>query len=486
MKNFLSIDQGTTSSRAIIFDENLKKLSDCQKEYNLSYPKNGWVELDPKNILNTVQDTVTSVLKNNLDIEACGITNQRETTVVWSKLSGEPIYPAIVWQDRRTSKFCDQLKKDGNEKKIKEKTGLLLDPYFSASKIKWILDNVNGARAMAKNGNLLFGTIDTYLIYKLTEEKNHLTDVTNASRTLLFNIKTMDWDEELLEMFDIPRNMLPKVISSDDFFGTLKIERKTIPIRGVIGDQQAALVGQGCFKNGDMKSTYGTGCFLMVNTEEKPIYVEEGLLTTIAYKLKGETHYAIEGSIYSSGNIIKWLIDKMKFFSTASESEKFLSMNGNSNGVYFLPAFNGLGAPFWDSDIRGGFYGLTQDSSVCDIVTSCFMSVAFQTKEITSILGKYNISIQNLSVDGGMVENDTFCQILSDTLLVNIIRPNNIESTALGACKVSMLGSGLDMNGVKSIESKVFAANQDNTKILANNYKDWSKYVSGSLNSIKE
>ncbi len=485
MKNFLSIDQGTTSSRAIIFDENLRKLSDSQKEYNLSYPKDGWVELNPKNILKSVQETVSNVLKNNLDIEACGITNQRETTVVWSKSSGEPIYPAIVWQDRRTSEFCDQLKKDGNEKEIKDKTGLLLDPYFSASKIKWILDNVSGARAMAKNGDLLFGTIDTYLIYKLTEEKNHLTDVTNASRTSLFNIKTMDWDDGLLEIFDIPRNMLPKVISSDGFFGTLKIEKKIIPIRGVIGDQQAALVGQGCFKYGDMKSTYGTGCFIMVNTEEKPIYVEEGLLTTIAYKFKGKTHYAIEGSIYSSGNIIKWLRDKMKFFSTAKESEKFLSKNGNSNKVYFLPAFNGLGAPFWDSNIRGGFYGLTQDSSVDDIVTSCFMSIAFQTKEIASILNKYNISIKNLLVDGGMVENDTFCQMLSDTLLVNIIRPDNVESTALGACKVSMLGSGIEMPSNKSIKSKAFTVNEDNIESFVNNYRNWSKYVADSLSSVK-
>ena len=348
MKNYLSIDQGTTSSRAIIFNSELEAIVDSQIEYDLAYPKDGWVELDPGDIVKSVEKTVSNVLKTENNIKACGITNQRETTIVWSKKTGKPIYPGIVWQDRRTNDFCDKLKLDGHEELVSEKTGLLLDPYFSATKIKWILENVDGARSLAENGDLLFGTVDTYIIYMLSKEKNHFTDVTNASRTLLFNINTMDWDNELLKLFDIPKSMMPEVLSCDDNFGTLCIDGNEIIIKGVIGDQQAALVGQDCFNQGDMKSTYGTGCFLMVNTENNPVSISEGLLTTVAYKLNGEVHYALEGSIYSCGNIIKWLRDKMKFFNSANESEKFLSKSGNSNNVLFLPAFNGLGAPFWD------------------------------------------------------------------------------------------------------------------------------------------
>ena len=400
MKNYLSIDQGTTSSRAIIFNSELEAIVDSQIEYDLAYPKDGWVELDPGDIVKSVEKTVSNVLKTENNIKACGITNQRETTIVWSKKTGKPIYPGIVWQDRRTNDFCDKLKLDGHEELVSEKTGLLLDPYFSATKIKWILENVDGARSLAENGDLLFGTVDTYIIYMLSKEKNHFTDVTNASRTLLFNINTMDWDNELLRLFDIPKSMMPEVLSCDDNFGTLCIDGNEIVIKGVIGDQQAALVGQDCFNQGDMKSTYGTGCFLMVNTENNPVSISEGLLTTVAYKLNGEVHYALEGSIYSCGNIIKWLRDKMKFFNSANESEKFLSKSGNSNNVLFLPAFNGLGAPFWDSDIRGGFYGITQDTSVNDMITAAFLAIAFQTKEITTILEKYNIEIGKLLIDG--------------------------------------------------------------------------------------
>jgi glycerol kinase len=288
MKNYLSIDQGTTSSRAIVFNSNIELVRDSQKEYDLSFPSDGWVELDPLDVIDTVKETITKVLNANEQIEACGITNQRETTIVWSKTTGKPIYPAIVWQDRRTYSLCDKLKLEGYEDLVSKKTGLLLDPYFSATKIKWILDNVNGARSLAEDGDLLFGTVDSYLIYELSKEKNHFTDVTNASRTLLFNIKTMEWDDELLELFNIPKSMMPKVLACDDNFGTLSINQHNIPIRGVIGDQQAALVGQDCFYEGDMKSTYGTGCFLMVNTENNPISISEGLLTTVAYKLNGE------------------------------------------------------------------------------------------------------------------------------------------------------------------------------------------------------
>ncbi len=482
MKNYLSIDQGTTSSRAIIFDSNLNLINDSQKEYDLAYPNDGWVELNPNDVLETVRDTVVNVLSEDQEIEACGITNQRETTVVWSKETGDPIYPAIVWQDRRTNKFCNELKSKGFENTVKEKTGLVLDPYFSATKIKWILDNVDGAKDMAKKGDLLFGTIDTYLIYKLTNEKNHLTDVTNASRTLLFNIKTMQWDDELLELFDIPKSMLPEVLGCDGDFGTLSLGATNIPIRGVIGDQQAALVGQSCFKNGDMKSTYGTGCFLMVNTENKPYEIDEGLLTTVAYKLSDQVHYAIEGSIYSCGNIIQWLRDKMEFFANSKDSEKFLNPNGNTNNVLFLPAFNGLGAPFWNSEVRGGFYGITQDSSINDMVTAAFQSITFQTKEITSILENYDIEINKLLVDGGMVNNNTFCQVLSDTLGKDIIQPSNVESTAIGACKVAMMASGEDLSNITDNSPSIYKPNLDLVKVYEDYHAKWKGYL---LNSLK-
>ena len=483
MKKFLSIDQGTTSSRAIVFDQNLKPIKDAQMEYDLSYPNDGWVELNPKSIIQTVKETIEKVLADDFDIEACGITNQRETTIVWSRSTGEPIHPGIVWQDRRTSKYCKELISKGYEKIVREKTGLVLDPYFSATKIKWILENVDGAQDLAKKGDLLFGTVDTYLIYKLTEEKNHFTDVTNASRTLLFNINTMEWDEDLLNLFEIPKSMMPEVLSCDGNFGNLVFDNKKIPIRGVIGDQQAALVGQGCFKSGDMKSTYGTGCFLMVNTEDKPIVINEGLLTTVAYKLNGNVHYAIEGSIYSCGNIIKWLRDKMLFFNSTHESEKYLNINGDTNNVLFLPAFNGLGAPFWNSDIRGGFYGITQDTTINDMVTSAFNSISFQTKEITTILEKYDIKINNLLVDGGMVQNKTFCQMLSNALNKEILTPVNVESTAIGACKVCMLSSEIDINNL-SKEMNSYRPDSSLQDVNLTNFDNWKSYISKSIKTI--
>ena len=483
MKKFLSIDQGTTSSRAIVFDQNLKAIKDAQMEYDLAYPNDGWVELNPKSIIQTVKDTIEKVLADDFDIEACGITNQRETTIVWSRSTGEPVHPGIVWQDRRTNKYCKELISKGYEKIVREKTGLVLDPYFSATKIKWILENVDGAQDLAKKGDLLFGTVDTYLIYKLTEEKNHFTDVTNASRTLLFNINTMEWDEDLLNLFEIPKSMMPEVLSCDGNFGNLVFDNKKIPIRGVIGDQQAALVGQGCFKSGDMKSTYGTGCFLMVNTEDKPIVINEGLLTTVAYKLNGNVHYAIEGSIYSCGNIIKWLRDKMLFFNSTHESEKYLNINGDTNNVLFLPAFNGLGAPFWNSDIRGGFYGITQDTTINDMVTSAFNSISFQTKEITTILEKYDIKINNLLVDGGMVQNKTFCQMLSNALNKEILTPVNVESTAIGACKVCMLSSEIDINNL-SKEMNSYRPDSSLQDVNLTNFDNWKSYVSKSIETI--
>ena len=480
MKNYLAIDQGTSSSRSILFNSKLEKIHDSQKEYDLSYPDDGWVELNPDDVLITVKETMQNVLNKCSEVEACGITNQRETTIVWSRETGKPIYPGIVWQDRRTSSYCDILKSEGHEEIIKSKTGLVLDPYFSATKIKWILDNVDGAREQAEEGKLAFGTIDSYLIYKLSIEKNHFTDITNASRTLLFNIHDMSWDKDLLDIFDIPLSMLPTVLSCDGEFGTIEYEANKIPIRGVIGDQQGALVGQNCFSRGDMKSTYGTGCFLMVNTKEKPIHIKEGLLTTVAYQINGEVCYAIEGSIYSCGNIIQWLRDKMKFFDDAKESEKYLSKLGNSNKVLFLPAFNGLGAPFWDPDIRGGFHGITQDTSIEDIVTAAFHSITFQTKEITDVLEINNIEINKLLVDGGMVANETFCQVLSDTLQKVIIRPENLESTALGACKVAMIASGeTDINLIG--ENKTFDPDDSLQKVYDATLDAWRSYIKINL-----
>jgi glycerol kinase len=486
MSNFLAIDQGTTSSRAIIFSPNHELIRDSQEEYKLFYPNDGWVEADPSDILKTVKGTLKNVLEQSSEIiSCCGITNQRETTIVWSEETGEPIYPAIVWQDRRTHKLCKTLKENGHEEMVRTKTGLVIDPYFSATKIKWILDNVDGARKDAEAGKLRFGTIDCFLVNKLSKERFHLTDVTNASRTMLFNINDMQWDEDLLNLFDIPKSMLPEVRSCDSDYGTLNIDGKNIAIKGVIGDQQSALVGQRCFNHGDMKSTYGTGCFLMVNTKEKLITLDEGLLTTIGYKLNNEINYAIEGSIYSCGNIIQWLRDKMGFFKDASMSEQFLNKTGFSNNIQFLPAFNGLAAPYWNSDVRGGFYGITQDASKNDMITAAFKSICYQTRDITELLIQNNIKINSLYIDGGMTANKTFCQLLSDSLMVNILKPANIESTALGACIVAQISQGMNIEDIKSIIQDKYEP-QDNLKdFLETDYRLWRNYIEKTISNIK-
>ncbi|MFQ3340059.1 MAG: glycerol kinase [Gammaproteobacteria bacterium] len=482
MNSFLAIDQGTTSSRAIIFNEGFEVVTESQKEYQLKYPSDGWVEADPGIILNTVQETITNVI-NNYDgvISSCGITNQRETTIVWSKKTGKSIYPAIIWQDRRTNKLCENLKALNYEGMIKEKTGLVLDPYFSATKIKWILDNVPNARKDAEDGNLLFGTVDSFLIFNLSKEKKHVTDVTNASRTMLFNINTMNWDDDLLELFDIPKLMMPEVKSCDSNFGTLAISNKEFPITGVIGDQQAALVGQGCFESGDMKSTYGTGCFLMVNTKDKIIKTNEGLLTTIGYQINNEVAYAIEGSIYSCGTTIQWLRDKMKFFESAKESEVFLNPEGSSNNIHFLPAFNGLAAPYWNSDVRAGFYGITQNSSIEDMVTAAFKSICYQTKDITDILQRYNISINSLLIDGGMTSNETFCQVLSDALQKEVLKPVNKESTALGACIVAQVGFGVTLSDITVEHEKKLIPNMKLKDSYDEDYLSWKSYIESAI-----
>ena len=483
MKYILAIDQGTTSSRAIVFDEDQKIISESQREYELQYPNNGWVEADPDEILNSVEETINNVLDGlPHEIAACGITNQRETVVVWDKSSGKPIYPAIIWQDRRTSDLCNKLKdKDNLENEIREKTGLLLDPYFSASKIQWILDNVENAREKAISGELCFGTIETYLIWNLTEEKNHKTDATNASRTMLMNLKTTQWDESLLKIFDIPKIILPEICSCDDTFGSIKVRGMKFPITGVIGDQQSALFGQNCFEFGEMKSTYGTGCFLMVNTKEQIHKSEARLLSTVGCMLGNKTTYALEGSIFSAGTSIQWLRDEMEFFAEASESEGLIDDNFDSKGINFIPAFTGLGAPHWNSEIRGSIHGIQRDSSRKDIITAVFKAIAFQTLEILDALEKDGVSVSSLKVDGGMVQNKRFLQLLSNILSTDIKKPDQIESTAVGAFKIALLGSG-----IKNIDEIKKIGTYDETKAvpsieLNNDYQTWKAYLTKNL-----
>ena len=494
MKEILALDQGTTSSRSIIFDENLNVVRESQKEYKLSYPNDGWVEASPDDILNSVKETLNNVLDgyssiNN--IECCGITNQRESTVIWDKSSGKAIYPVIIWQDRRTADLCNSLKDDPLiVEMIADKTGLVADPYFSATKIKWILDNVDGARKKAEAGELAFGTIDSFLIWNLSAERNHLTDVTNASRTLLFNIKKLCWDDELLDLFNIPANILPDVVSSDAAFGRIMVDDNIIPISGVLGDQQSALVGQNCFYEGSMKSTYGTGCFLMANTKDKILRSNSGLLSTIGYKINNEVSYALEGSIFSAGTIIQWLRDEMKFFNDSNDSEKYLNQDGNANNLLFIPALTGLGAPQWNPDIRGSFYGITRDTSKNDFVTAAFNSLCYQTKEILEAITKDGLEIKEISIDGGMVKNTSFTQLLANITGTNLSIPSNAEATALGAAKVAAVGCGL----VKNIEDydkedKSNKIKHQTSQNLQNDFLIWKAYLDIMLkfsNNIKE
>ena len=441
MSVLIAIDQGTTSTRTVAFDKNLNIIQSKQKEYQLIYPNDGWVEINPDELLCSIFETVDPVLNFCSDILSIGITNQRETTLVWDAKSGQPLYNAIVWQDRRTAQHCMQLKKDGHEDNIKNKTGLLLDPYFSATKISWILDNVNGARQKAEKGELRFGTVDTFMLWQFSNGNTFKTDVTNASRTSLYNIHSKDWDPELLEIFNIPVSMLPEVQPSDGNFGTFKRNNRIIDITGVIGDQQSALVGQRCFQPGQMKATFGTGCFLMVNTGDESLQSKSGLLNTLGYGLSGRTSYALEGSIFSAGTIIQWLRDNMEFFLDSAESKNFLSKTGESNGVLFIPGFTGIGAPHWNSEIRAAFYGITRDSSKIDMVTAAFKALIYQVMDIKEALKIDGIEIKNLSIDGGMATNTSFCQLLADFLGQEVQVPSDLESTALGAAITAGLGS---------------------------------------------
>ena len=443
MSVLIAIDQGTTSTRTVAFDKDLNIMHSEQKEYPLIYPNDGWVEIEPKELMRSVYATIDPILDACSDVSAIGITNQRETTLVWDADSGEPIYNAIVWQDRRTADQCMQLKRNGHEEAIKKATGLLLDPYFSSTKISWILDNVAGARNKANAGKLRFGTVDTYLMWQLTDGNIYKTDVTNASRTNLYNIHLNQWDPELLKIFNIPSSMLPEVHSSDSNYGTLIRGDKSIQITGVIGDQQSALVGQRCFQSGQMKATFGTGCFLMVNTGDESLQSTSGLLSTLGYGLSGNISHALEGSIFSAGTIIQWLRDNMEFFSDSAHSIDLLDVKGESNGVLFIPGFTGIGAPHWNAEIRAGFYGITRDSTKQDMVTAAFKSLIYQVMDIREALKIDGIEVKHLSIDGGMAANTSFCQLLADFLGQEVHVPSSLESTAIGAAITAGIGANV-------------------------------------------
>ena len=449
MANYLlSIDQGTSSSRAILFSLSGQILYTAQREFPQYFPSDGWVEHDPEEIWQSVVVVVKEVLAKITAgdcIVGVGITNQRETTVVWDRNTGEPINRAIVWQDRRTSNFCQALKEQGYETTVQQKTGLLIDPYFSGTKIKWILDSVEGAREKAKRGELAFGTIDTFLLWKLTEGRSHKTDATNASRTMLFNIHDQCWDTELLDVLQIPESVLPEVCDSAANFGVCRSAMfgRELPILAMIGDQQSALVGQACFKAGMSKSTYGTGCFMMLNTGGQALLSENRLLTTVAYRINGQTSYAIEGSIFVAGAAVQWLRDGLRLFDSASETERLASQAALDHGVYLVPAFTGLGAPYWDPDARGGIFGLTRDSGISEIVSATLQSVCYQTRDLQEAMAADGQRPINLRVDGGMVANNWVMQFLADILGATVERPEVIETTALGAAYLAGLQAGV-------------------------------------------
>ena len=458
MKKFLvAIDQGTTSTRSILFDTkgNIKFIS--QLEFKQYFPKNGWVEHNPNEIwlttLKTLKRVINKATKLKGKIISMGITNQRETTILWNKKTGKPIYNAIVWQDRRTQQYCEKLKKRKYEKIFRKKTGLFIDPYFSATKIKWILDNVKESKKLLKSKNLLFGTIDTFLIWKLTKGKKHLTEASNASRTMLFNINNNNWDSEILSKLNIPKNILPTVINSADNFGVTnkQIVGKEIPISAVLGDQQAAAVGQACFEKGSIKSTYGTGAFVIMNTGSKKIYSKNKLLTTIYYRLNGKNTYALEGSIFIAGAGIQWLRDKLKLIDNAYETEKIAKSRKNNDGVYVVPAFSGMGAPYWRPDARGLITGLTRNSDWKNLVRAVVESVAFQSYDLFNSMRKDGLKPRTVKVDGGMIANNWFSQFLSDIINLNVTRPKILETTALGVAMFAgfQVGQYKSLNEIK-------------------------------------
>ena len=445
----LAIDQGTTSTRAIIFAPDSSIIAVAQQEFTQHYPNDGWVEHDPEDIWSSTvvvcRQAISEAIAKGARIAAIGVTNQRETTVVWDRNTGQAIYNAIVWQDRRTAKVCREMQENGLFDVVNSRTGLLLDPYFSASKSAWILDNVDGAREKAEAGDLAFGTIDSFLIWRLTDGKMHVTDVTNASRTNLFNIHDMAWDEKLLEVFNVPKSVLPEVKECADDFGhsAEDLFGFSLPILGVAGDQQAASIGQCCFNKGAIKSTYGTGCFVMLNTGKKAFNSQNRLLTTVAYTIKGETHYALEGSIFIAGAAIQWLRDGLGVIKSASETEDLAKSLDDDHGVYMVPAFAGLGAPHWAPDARGAVYGLTRGTTNAHFVRAALESVCYQTSDLLHAMAEDGLSLDKIRVDGGMVGNNWLCQFLADMLDVTVERPQIMETTALGAAYLAGLQAGI-------------------------------------------
>lgn len=484
MSYILAIDQGTTSSRAIAFDFEGKIIATAQQAFQQYYPQPGWVEHDPLEILETVESCIKETL-GKIDIAsvaAVGITNQRETTVIWNRQTGKPIYPAIVWQSRQTAEICAQLRQQGLEPEIRYKTGLVLDPYFSGTKIKWILDHVDGARAAAQRGELCFGTIDSWLLWNLTEEKTHATDPTNASRTLLYNLHSGQWDDALCSALDVPKAILPEIYENTAAFGNLRKDLtggRRIPITGIAGDQQAALFGQACFQPGDAKNTYGTGCFLLMNTDDKIVTSSQGLLTTVAWRLHGKTFFALEGSVFVAGSAIQWLRDELGIIAESAETLNLAGSLDSNEGVFLVPAFVGLGAPYWNSAIRGAIFGLTRGSGRAHLVRAALESVAYQTKDVLDVMvGEAGFPLKTLRVDGGMVQNDLLMQFQADLLEVQVERPAVAETTALGAAYLAGLGAGLwrdteEIEKKRSIDRSYYPSGKD----LSSYYSQWKRAV---------
>jgi len=491
-KYVIALDQGTTSSRAIIFDRDGQIVKVAQSEFTQYYPKPGWVEHDPMEIWGTQSGVLRQALESAgirpQEIAAIGITNQRETTVVWDKNTGKPIYNAIVWQCRRTANICDELKARGLEDYVRENTGLVIDAYFSGTKIKWILDNVEGAREKAERGELLFGNIDTWLIWNLTRGKVHVTDYSNASRTMIFNIKELKWDERMLEELKIPASMLPEVRPSSEIYGVTDPQTlggAEIPIAGIAGDQQAALFGQACFQAGMAKNTYGTGCFMLMNTGEEAVTSKNGLLTTIAWGVDGKVEYALEGSIFVAGAVVQWLRDELKIIHDAKDSEYFATQVEDNNGVYLVPAFVGLGAPYWDMYARGTIVGLTRGANRNHIIRAALESIAYQTRDVLEAMQEDSgIDLQALRVDGGAVANDFLMQFQSDILGVPVHRPEVIETTALGAAYLAGLAvgfwSGKDEISKKWNVNRIFEVEMEEER-REELYKGWKRAVERSL-----
>lgn len=487
----LSFDQGTTSSRAIIFDKTGNIKAVAQKEFTQIFPQPGWVEHDGNEIWSTQLGVAAEVIvKAGLtvrDIAAIGITNQRETTLVWDRKTQQPIYNAIVWQDRRTSSYCDELKKQGHAPPIQQKTGLVIDAYFSATKVKWILDNIPGARKRAEKGELCFGTVDTWLLFKLTSGKAYATDVSNASRTMLFNIHTLQWDEELLQLFNIPRSVLPEVKSSSEVYGHTQqiLSAANIPVAGIAGDQQAALFGQMCTKPGMVKNTYGTGCFMLMNTGNAPVMSKNNLLTTIAWKIGGEVLYALEGSVFIGGAVVQWLRDGLGIIKNSKDVERLAATVSDNGGVYFVPAFTGLGAPYWNQFARGSMFGITRGTKDAHIARAAVESIALQTMDVLHAMNAdASLPIQELRVDGGATANDMLMQYQSDILNCKVIRPRITETTALGAAYLAGLAVGYwkDINEIEQYwqaEKNFIPAMNDEMRIKIS--YQWKKAINAAM-----